>query len=281
MAAVAIVTDSASDLDTSAARADGVTTVPLLVTFGDEEFRAGVDMSVDEFWQRLTAPGAPFPKTAACSPGAFQSVFRQQLEAGASGIVCVTVGSKLSATHQSALIARDAFRGHDVHVVDSESASLGQGLLVRIAAELAQAGRTASEIAAELERLRSRVRLYVALDTLEYLHRGGRISGAQAAIGSVLSVKPIITLENGVVETADRVRTRSKARERLLELLTARPVERIAVIHGLAPDIDEFANELARRTGVDRSSVTIDLIGASVGPHLGPGVYGAFVLQAA
>jgi DegV family protein with EDD domain len=119
------------------------------------------------------------------------------------------------------------------------------------------------------------------LETLEYLRRGGRISGAQAAIGSVLSVKPIITVENGLVETADKVRTRSKARERLLELLTAKPVERLAVLHGMAPDIDAFADELARRTGVERSAVTIDLIGASVGPHLGPGAYGAVVMQRA
>jgi DegV family protein with EDD domain len=146
---------------------------------------------------------------------------------------------------------------------------------------LARQGERAAAIAQELERRRPLVRLYVALDTLEYLRRGGRINGATAAIGSVLSMKPIITIENGVVETADKVRTRSKARERLLELLTARPVERVAVLHGLAPDVDAFADELARRAGVDRSTVTIDLIGASVGPHVGPGAYGAVVMQRA
>src|SRR5918999_1012403 len=105
---VAIVTDSASDLDPASAAADGVTIVPLLVSFGEEEYRAGVDLPVDEFWRRLTAPGAPFPKTAACSPGAFESAFREAFDGGADAIVCVTVGSKLSATHQSATIARDA-----------------------------------------------------------------------------------------------------------------------------------------------------------------------------
>ena len=279
--AVAIVTDSASDLDPAAAVAAGVTTVPLLVTFGEHEYRAGVDLPVDEFWRRLTEPGAPFPKTAACSPGDFESAFRSAFDAGADAIVCVTVGSQLSATHKSATIARDTMRDREVHVVDSNCASLGEGLLVRLASEMAAQGRSAGDIAQELERRRPHVRLYVALDTLEYLRRGGRISGAQAAIGSVLSVKPIITVENGVVETADRVRTRSKARERLLELLTARPVERIAVIHGMAPDIDSFADELARRAGVERSSGTIDLIGASVGPHLGPGVHGAVVMERA
>ena len=179
----------------------------------------------------MVAPDAPFPTTAAASPGDFKAAFEAELGGGADAVVCVTVGSKLSATFKSAEIAAQGLPGAEIHVVDSDSASMGTGILALLAAEMADAGVPAAEIAAEL---RARVRdidLYVALDTIEYLRKGGRISPARAAIATVLSIKPIITVTDGLVETADRVRTRAKARERVIELLTARPVEWIAILH--------------------------------------------------
>jgi DegV family protein with EDD domain len=274
---VAIVTDSASDLEPQAAQSAGITVVPLLLSFGEREYRAGVDITTEEFWRELTAEGAPFPKTAACSPGDFQAAFESAL-ATADEVVCITVGSRLSATYQSATLAQQAMAGRPIHIFDSATACMSQGLYALMASELAAAGRSGAEIVAELERRRVDSRLYAVLETLEYLKRGGRISGAQAAIGGVLSVKPIITVEDGVVETVDRPRTRSKARLRLLDLLTARPIERMAIIHGQTPDIEDFAAELSARTGVDRQRMPIGLIGSSVGPHLGPGVYGACVI---
>ena len=159
---------------------------------------------------------------------------------------------------------------------------MGEGLLAQMASEMAAAGSTAAEIAAVLEDRKADLNLYVALDTLEYLKRGGRISGTQAAIGTLLSVKPIITIKDGAVDTVDKVRTRSKARERVLELLTERPVERVAVLHTMAEDVEGFRDELIRRMpgGVDASKVSIQPVGPSVGPHLGPGGIGAVVLYA-
>lgn len=278
MSRVAIVTDSASDLPAERAAAAGVIVVPLLVTFGEREFSAGVDMSYEDFWRELTAPGAPFPKTAAAAPGAFKDAFEGLFAQGYDEIVCVNVGSKLSATMGSAKIARDMLPDRAIHVFDSESATLGQGLLVLLAAQRAREGKSGAEIVAELERRRHTLSLYLALETLEYLKRGGRISPARAAIGNVLSVKPIITIEDGVVETADKPRTRGKARARLLELLNTSSPEMIAVIHGQAEDIGEFADELAKLTKFPRDQVGIYLIGPSVGPHTGPGVYGAVIL---
>jgi DegV family protein with EDD domain len=121
----------------------------------------------------------------------------------------------------------------------------------------------------------------VSLETLEYLKRGGRISGAQAAIGTLLSVKPIIAVEHGVVETADKPRTRSKSRERCIEILCERPIERISILHTMAPDVDAFREELTRRGGLDPDDVMVMVVGPSVGPHLGPGCVGAAVLYRA
>jgi DegV family protein with EDD domain len=278
---VAIVTDSASDLTAERAAAAGVTVVPLYVYFGEREYKAGVDLSYEDFWRELVAPGAPFPKTAAAPPGAFKDAFEDLFAKGYDEIVCINVGSKLSATMNSAKIAAGMMADRKIQVFDTESATLGQGLLVLLAAQRAKEGRTGDQIVAELDKRKGSLILYLALDTLEYLKRGGRISPARAAIGNVLSVKPIITIVDGVVETADRPRTRGKARARVLELLSASKPDMIAVIHGQADDIDGFADELAKATNFPRNQVGIFLIGPSVGPHTGPGVYGAVILPKA
>jgi DegV family protein with EDD domain len=277
---VAVVVDSASDLSREQAEAAGITIVPLLVTFGDKEYQAGVDMSAEQFWEALTAPGAPFPKTAAASPGTFKETFDKLFDDGADEVIYVGVGAKLSATIGSAKVAREMTPERKIHIVDSNTASMGAGLLALYAAERAASGLSGEQLVADVTSRVDKVQLFVVLETLEYLKRGGRISPARAAIGNVLSVKPIITVEDGVVETADRPRTRGRARERLIELLTAAKPQRIAVLHGQAEDIDEFAGELAKATRVPSNMVTINLIGPSVGPHVGPGAYGAVVMSA-
>ena len=171
----------------------------------------------------------------------------------------------------------------EIHIVDSQGASKAQAILARMAVAMAADGTAPAEIAEYLSRRASDLRMYVALETLEYLKRGGRISGARAAIGTLLSVKPIIAVEAGVVDTADRVRTRAKARERLIEMITARPIERLEILHTVTPDVEAFRDEVvARASGsLDPATVTIGLVGASVGPHLGPGCLGAAVLYEA
>jgi DegV family protein with EDD domain len=278
MTRIAVVTDSASDMTPAEAAANNVTVIPLLVTFGDKEYRAGVDMSAEMFWTELTKPGAAFPRTAAAAPGTFRDAFAGLFAQGVDEIVYIGPGSKLSATVQSARVASEMLPDKKIHVIDSESASMGEGLLALSAARMAAAGASAEEIVADVERRKPNTRLYLVLETLEYLKRGGRISGAQAAIGSLLSIKPIITLEDGVVATADRPRTRGKARARVLELLAETKPECIAVLHGQAPDIEAFADELAAELKFPREQMTFNLVGASVGPHVGPGAYGAVVL---
>lgn len=280
MSHVAIVTDSASDLGPELAASLGITIVPLAVTFGDEQFKAGVDLSTAEFWTRMTAPDAPFPKTAASSPGDFQAAYQACFDRGADGVVSIHVAGTLSGTVKSAEVARAMLPDRDIQIVDSTSASMGEGLLAELGVDLAAHGVGAAEIARILTERTADLNLYVALDTLEYLKRGGRISGAQAAIGTLLSFKPIITIKDGTVEAAERVRTRAKARERVIELLAARPVERLAILYAPPSEPEAFRDEViaAMAGGVDPAGVTVQVVGPSIGPHLGPGCLGGVVL---
>ncbi len=279
---VAIVTDSASDLRLDVAAQHGIRVVPLEVSFGSERFRAGVDLTPEQFWERLLEPGAPFPTTAAASPGEFQAAYEDAFRDGAEAVVCVTVGGKLSGTIKSAEIAAGLMAGREIHVIDSNAASMAQGLLALLAADLAATGASRTEVAAAVADRRRDVDLFVALDTLEYLRRGGRISAAQAAIGGFLSIKPIITLEDGIVDTVDRVRTRSKARERVNEVLSARPLEALAVLYTPPADPETFRDDVVARLPrpIDPANVSIQLVGPSVGPHIGPGCLGGCVLFA-
>jgi DegV family protein with EDD domain len=282
VARIAFVTDSASDLDPAVAQSAGIRIVPLIVTFGDDTYRAGVDMTTAEFWQRMTAPDAPFPKTAAASPGDVKSIYDGIFAEGAEAIISVHVASSLSGIIKSAEIARSMLPDREIHVVDSQGASMAQAILCFLGQELAAGGSSAEEIADTLSERADDLRMVVSLETLEYLKKGGRISGTQAAIGTLLSVKPIISVEHGVVETADRPRTRSKSRERCIELITERPVERLAILHTMGPDesaeVEAFKAEVVARSGLDPADVSVSVVGASVGPHLGPGCLGAAVL---
>ena len=280
MARVALVTDSSADLTPDQLSLWGVRQVPLVVSFGDESFAAGVELTNADFYARLTAPDAPFPRTAAPSIAAFEQAFADALAGGATSIVGILLSGSLSATLSHATAAATQFPDADIRLFDSQTTSHQLGLLVLAAAELASDGADIDRVLEHLMDLRIRSRLYIALETLEYLKRGGRISAAQAAIGSILSVKPIITVEAGVVETVDRPRTASRARARLLDLLAQGPVERAVVLHTLAPDAEGFADELAERLGLSRDLVGVGLVGPVAGAHVGPGAIGAAIVSA-
>ena len=195
------------------------------------------------------------------------------------------IGAEISATFAAAKLAAEALPGREIHLVDSRSTSMSTGFPAILAAEMAAAGVPAAEIAARVRDRLPDLDLYVVIDTLEYLRRGGRISAARAAIGGVLSVKPIITVIDGHVDVFESPRTRAKARERLLQVLSAAPVERLAVIHtptSTPEEVAAFRAELLSRIpgGVDPAHVSTSLLGATTGPHLGPGLIGAVLLRA-
>src|SRR5262245_47808248 len=267
-------------MDPGRAASLGITIVPLIVNFGSETYSAGVDLSTADFWKRMTAPDAPFPTTAACSPGDFSVAYQRAFDEGAEAVVSIHVAGTLSGTLKAAEVGAAMHKDREIHVIDSMSASMGEGMLAELAVDMGAAGAPAAQIAEAVTRRREDLQVYLALETLEYLKRGGRISGAQAAIGTLLSVKPIIEIKDGRVETTERVRTRGKAREKTIELLTARPMDRLSILHTTNADVDEFVEQIIPRVpgGIDRSKVTIDTVGPSVGPHLGPGCVGGVAL---
>jgi DegV family protein with EDD domain len=277
---VRIVTDSAADLPPAIAAERGIEIVPLSVRFGSESFLSGIELSTEDFWSKLRST-QDAPSTAAPSAGDFQTAYEKLIADGATGVVSVHLSSKLSATYQSAEVAAKEVRGVPVEVVDTLAVSAGQGLMAVRAAERAAAGASAAEIAAELVDLRSRVRLYGLIDTLEYLRRGGRIGGAAAMLGTMLKVKPVIGLEDGVVEPVDRVRTRVKGLEHLVGMVRqdADRIERFVIVSGQAQDEDQLLSMLDGVVPVTRNDVWP--FGPIVGAHAGPGVIGVCYITSA
>jgi DegV family protein with EDD domain len=268
---VRIVTDSSADLPADEVARLGIEVVPLSIRFGSDEFTDGVDLSVAEFYERL-ASSSELPETSAPSPGAFEAAFRRQ--AGADAVVCINLSSGLSATGQSAQNAATALAGElDVRVVDSRSITSGLGTQVTLAAEAAAGGASADDVVALVEGMVSRTHVIGALDTLDNLRKGGRIGGAQALLGSLLAIKPLLDISSGEVAEAGRARTRRKALEYLRDQIFALPeVEHLCVAHGMAPDVDEMLALLAPRYSPDKIRVTT--IGPTIGTHGGPRVMG-------
>jgi DegV family protein with EDD domain len=271
---VRIVTDSSCDLDATEADELGVEIVPLSIRFGDSEFTDRVQLSVEDFYSRMASTAA-LPETAAPSPGAFEAAFRKQIEAGADEIVCINLSSGLSATMQAAENAAKAIEGDvKVHVLDSQTITAGLGTLVRTAARAAAEGADAAEVSAAVNDLVPRTRVVGTLDTLENLKKGGRVGGAKALLGSLLSIKPLIHFEDGVVAEAGKARTRKKALEWVRDQVFAHDrVEHLVVIHSMAPDIDDLLTLLAPRYA--RDTITVTTIGAVIGTHGGAGMLGA------
>jgi DegV family protein with EDD domain len=269
---VKIVTDSACDLDDAVTAELGITVVPLSIRFGSEEYIDRVNLSPQQFYDKMAAASL-LPETAAPSPGAFQQAFQEALDGGADGVVCINLSGELSATVQSARNALQAMDGAPIRIVDSLTVTGGLGSIVTAAARAARDGASLDEVAALAEDMVPRTRVYGALDTLDNLKKGGRIGGAQAFLGSLLSIKPLIEIRDGVVHEAGKPRTRGKALKALVDKLRdAGEVENVCVLHGLAPDGDELIRLVSEV--VPRDQLTIGVIGATIGTHGGPRVAG-------
>ncbi|MBT5139704.1 MAG: DegV family protein [Acidimicrobiaceae bacterium] len=268
---VRIVTDSACDLRGDEVDKLNIEVVPLSIRFGDDEYTDREELDVSEFY-RLLAESDALPETAAPSPGRFAQAFQRHLDAGATAIVCINLSSAISATMQSAITAAGEFEA-DIRIVDSKSITAGQGSIVLGAARLAATGASADEVVATAESMSERTHVFGALDTLENLQKGGRIGNAQALLGSMLSIKPIIDISSGAVEEAGKQRTRKKSLTWLRDKLgDFDAIENLAIMHGEAPDVEQFVALLSEVTEV--SNARIEKIGPVVGTHGGPRVLG-------
>ena len=277
---VRIVTDSSCDLPQAMADALGIRIVPLSVRFGDTEYIDRTTITATEFWSKCAA-SATLPETAAPSPGSFEETYRSLAAEGATAIVVVALSSDLSATMQSAeLAARAVSPGIDVRIVDSRNASMGLGLTVLACAELAKTGASADEVVARAHSVIPRTRVFAALDTLDNLKKGGRIGGAKAMLATVMSIKPLISITNGLVEEAGKQRTRSKALAHLVDILRNQevPIERLAVLNAQCSDIDAF---IAMVKEVYTGEIIVGDIGAVIGTHAGQGTIGIVFLLSA
>jgi DegV family protein with EDD domain len=276
---IGIVTDSASDIPAEVATRFGVEVVPLSIRFGDEELADREELSTAEFWARCAA-SSELPSTAAPAPGRFEQSYRRLAEHGADHILAVTLSAALSATYQSAELAAKsvAADGITVRVVDSRTISAGLTTLVIAAAEAAAERGGGGEddlasVAATIESLVPRTRMFGALDTLDNLKKGGRIGGAKALLATALSIKPIVAVRDGVVEQYGKQRTRSKALRFLADRAAehAGHMDHFAVMHADCSDVDEFVDMV--RPYVD-GDIVVGELGPVIGTHTGRGTIG-------
>jgi DegV family protein with EDD domain len=278
VSSVGVVTDSTADLDPQLQARLGVAVVPLVVNWDGQTYRDKLDLSATDFYRRLRTSKS-LPKTGAPSLAAFESTFREQLKEH-EAVVCINLASTLSGTFDVARRAAETVAPDRIFVVDSGTVSVCIGWLAEIATDLARDGVPAAQIVEQLNEARGRMRILALLETLTFLQRGGRIGRAAALAGTLLSVKPILSVKDGEVAPVERVRTMHGALRRLVELVVAQgPIERLGVIHA---DSSSNADEVERQLQSHFSNLSIDHgeLGPVVGTHGGPGVVGVGVLLA-
>jgi DegV family protein with EDD domain len=278
---VRIATDSTADIAPEQARELGITVVPLTVFFGDDAYLDGIELDHAGFYSKLQASKA-LPRTSQPSPAAFQEAYTRLIDEGADAILSVHLSSKLSGTYQSACTARDSLpedvKKVPIDIIDSRNISLAMAVPLIRAAQEAREGKGLEEIKTHLLDTLARTRILAVLDTLEYVHRGGRIGGARALLGNMLSVKPIISLKDGEVVPVEQPRTRSKAYARIAQLLQEMsPVEQVS----LAESNEEVGQQLSEAIKrVYSGYITIYKLGAVLGTHTGPGTVAISVITA-
>ncbi len=280
---VHLVTDSTSDIDHARATELGITVVPLVVDFGGQTYRDGIDMDNHTFYQRL-ATSPVMPKTSTPDVGTFRDAYEAAIKAGATGILSVHISGALSGTLNAATLAanqltEDRQRARQpevpIRLVDSRNVSAAFGYPVMLTAQRARDGESLDALVAYVQHLTENTKLYFLLDTLEYLQKGGRIGAARAVMGNVLSIKPILGIRDGVVVSLESVRTRSKALARMAEIAaSAGEIEAFA----LAASDDAAADDLLK---VVRPAYGGHIeqfrVGAVIGTYAGPHAAGMFI----
>jgi DegV family protein with EDD domain len=276
---IAIVTDSTCDLPDELVAKHSITVLPLYIHIGEKDYRDGIDMSRQDFYEQLPVFSV-HPTTATPGAGLFTETYQRLVDEGASEILSIHISETLSATVNVARVAASEFSGAPVTVVDSGQLSLGVGLQALAGAKAAEAGHSMKEILEILDDLGKRTHVFAALNTLEFLKRSGRMNSVVAGIGSLLKIKPILKMNDGVA-TSERVRTTSGADRRLIALVEALgPLEAVAIVHTNATKKAESLQAKAANADLVPDAIPLSVnITPVIGAHIGPGAAGFVCVQ--
>ena len=276
---VKIVTDSTADLPKELAAKYGITVVPLKVIFNDDEpLKDGVDIETEQFYRRLVEKNE-YSRTSQPAPAEFCSVYKE-LSLSGSSLISIHLSSGLSGTSHSAQMAKEMLPGIDIEVIDSKMASMGLGLIVLEAARAAGEGKSKDEILGIVRHMIAKAELYFIVDTLEYLARGGRIGKAQALLGNILNIKPILYLKDGIVHPLEKTRGRARAIERLSQIIEVNVGKRrvkCSLMHGMDPEgMMQLYQKIVPLLNCDEP--VCSTLGAVIGTHTGPRVLGIIII---
>jgi DegV family protein with EDD domain len=281
MPKIHVITDTDSNLPLDLAKQHAIVQVPITVQFDDESFADCFEIDNPTMFARIDRTNK-LPTTAAPSPAAFSKAFHSAFDAGAESIICITVGSKISRTYESAVVAAGEMPDKKITVVDSEHVSMAEGFMAITAAEALAAGKSHEEAVAAARNLIPRTYLYGSLSTLKYLALGGRVSNLAANMGNLLNIRPILTMQNGKLDLLEKVRTRRVAMKRLVELLATavgnRPIERMVFLHvNNLEDAHLLESALRKSIELPIEVMTIDF-GPGLSVHTGSGMVGSVLV---
>lgn len=283
MSRIRIVTDTDSSLPTQIAEEYGIIQVPITIHFGEETFKDVEEIDCTQTFARIDREGK-LPTTSAPSPGDFADAYQRALDSGAEEILCFTVSGEVSATYKSALTGKDMIDGGMVTVVDTRSLSLGQGYMVMEAAKLAGQGKRSEEIVDQVQEIRERSHLYAALSTLRYMAMSGRIDHLTAGMANLLNIKPILSIQDGKLDLLEKVRTKGKSWQRVIELVREqvgkKGIEKLSILHADAlEDAELFKEQLCNEIQCLESTPCYE-INPGLSVHAGSGLVGvAFVVE--
>jgi DegV family protein with EDD domain len=273
---IKIVTDSTADIPDKLAKELDISVVPQILVFGEKTYRDRIDITNEEFYRKLLKEPI-YPHTSQPSPQDFVDIYTSLSKQKPDGIVSILISTKLSGTINSAEQAKKIVKGDcPIQIIDSQIVAMAIGVIVIAAARMAKAGKSMSEITDAVKKMIPNVKLFILFDTLEFLAKGGRIGKVKSLLGSILNVKPMVTVKDGELVPMGQVRSRAKGKEKLLDMVkNFKDVEDVAIIYTTTPDeASELAESINRMTGFPREKIYVEQVGPVLATHAGPGVLG-------
>lgn len=273
---VKLIADSASDLPKWLCDKYDIDILPLKVIFSDGDYYDGEELSSEDFFKKIKEMNE-VPKTSQVTPNQFMNAFEKYKDY--DHVLCFTLASVASGTYQSANLAMQEYDDVNIHLIDSESLSMGEGLLVLKVAQLLQDGQSVESVLSQIDEIKSKIGVYFTVDSLNFLKKGGRIKGTEAFIGELLKIKPILRVEDGITKPFAKVRSMKKAIENMATQIDGLNVEMVVVAHGDgAKSAEKLQAELEKKIPEGTPLYTAN-VGATIGAHAGPGIIGYMFIE--